>query len=115
FKFYFVSSLLILPPPISTLFPYTTLFRSHVRGLVGSFGDLAAVQVRDKCSIPRFGETVGGLLDLVVEPPIFLNADKARRVCRFGVYEISRTGLPVRPPDLNHFTHAVPPEIGRAH
>src|SRR5207245_9663828 len=31
FLFYF---LMILPPPRSTLFPYTTLFRSKIRGLM---------------------------------------------------------------------------------
>src|SRR2546430_4372661 len=38
---------MIRRPPRSTLFPYTTLFRSHLGGLLDALGSLAGTQARD--------------------------------------------------------------------
>jgi hypothetical protein len=51
----------------------------HVAGLIGSFGDFATIEVRDERAVADLGEPVGSLLDLIVEPPPLLNADKAGR------------------------------------
>src|SRR5437879_9576225 len=44
--------LMIPPPPRSTLFPYTTLFRS-IRAAAGTIADIVAHQVRDDRWIAR--------------------------------------------------------------
>src|SRR4051812_50039649 len=52
--FFFFFFLMIRPPPISTLFPYTTLFRSRMQGVEFDNGDMyvdghkAASDVRDE-------------------------------------------------------------------
>jgi hypothetical protein len=46
---------------------------------VGSRGDLAPVEIRHECPVTSFGEPISGLLDLIVEPPPFLDDDKAGR------------------------------------
>ncbi len=75
-------------------------------GFVGSFGDLAAVKIRHKRAVSGFGEPVGGLLDLLVEPPPLLDADKSVRAhSYFGCCHIARASLSIRPLELNHFTH----------
>src|SRR5882757_163360 len=82
----------------------------HVACLVGRFGDFAAVEVRHEPPVSSLGEPVGSLLDLIVEPPPLLNADKPGRArsC-FGDCQIARACLPVQPFELNHFTHEAPP------
>ena len=47
--------------------------------LLGGLRDLAPVEIGHERPIARFGEPVGGLLDLIVEPPPFLDDDKAGR------------------------------------
>src|SRR5438552_18782876 len=58
---------MIPPPPRSTLFPYTTLFRSHLAYWLG-----------DESSI-RIANTVGGELDCGRNDVFVTGAERARR------------------------------------
>src|ERR1041385_1204531 len=52
---------MIRRPPRSTLFPYTTLFRSHVpdRVLVATHGDIAVDRPRDRLEQRRLARAIG--------------------------------------------------------
>src|SRR2546430_9968740 len=51
---------MIRPPPISTLFPYTTLFRSHLRWELFSPAMEAAEMVRVEVAVPEPGVMAAG-------------------------------------------------------
>src|SRR5690349_25166086 len=56
--------LMLRPPPRSTLFPYTTLFRSHLPGMVELAREAFALPVR--AGSPEQG--ISGLVDSVQAP-----------------------------------------------
>src|SRR5260370_14117107 len=51
---------MIRRPPRSTLFPYTTLFRSHIFSTSGAGGDAALAMVRDVTASAEIGKTYLG-------------------------------------------------------
>src|SRR6185503_12806337 len=87
----------------------------EVLGFLGLEGHLAAIQVGHQRAVAGLGELVGDALDLVVEPPPFLDHHHARRpaftlacarvLCRLG--EIAVDALPVRPLEADHLAHGI--------
>src|SRR3712207_8228898 len=98
---------MIRRPPRSTLFPYTTLFRSHGLGLTTLYGHLSSIDVKEgetvkqKQIIGRTGETglaVGDHLHFGVylngdRKSTRLNSSHANLVCRLLLEKKKFTGV----------------------
>src|SRR3712207_9241166 len=75
---------MIRRPPRSTLFPYTTLFRSHVAAQVGQLGNLVG---GDEAAAEAHRRHYAELL-AVMDVPAELYLDMVRRV--FQTHELAR-------------------------